>query len=70
MPLLENKVCVVTGGAGSIGLASARLFLREGAKVAGSRLKHERARTRGPFVLQTLPELTGRPWRIARPGRR
>ena len=33
MPLLENKVCVVTGGAGSIGLASARLFLREGAKV-------------------------------------
>jgi NAD(P)-dependent dehydrogenase (short-subunit alcohol dehydrogenase family) len=33
MPLLENKVCVVTGGAGSIGLASARLFLKEGAKV-------------------------------------
>jgi NAD(P)-dependent dehydrogenase (short-subunit alcohol dehydrogenase family) len=33
MPLLDNKVCVVTGGAGSIGLASARLFLAEGAKV-------------------------------------
>jgi len=33
MPLLYNKVCVVTGGAGSIGLASARLFLGEGAKV-------------------------------------
>jgi NAD(P)-dependent dehydrogenase (short-subunit alcohol dehydrogenase family) len=33
MPLLESKVCVITGGAGSLGLASARLFLREGAKV-------------------------------------
>jgi len=33
MPLLDKKVCVVTGGAGSIGLASARLFLREGGKV-------------------------------------
>jgi len=33
MPLLRDKVCVITGGAGSLGLASARLFLREGAKV-------------------------------------
>jgi NAD(P)-dependent dehydrogenase (short-subunit alcohol dehydrogenase family) len=33
MGLLDNKVCVVTGGAGSLGLASARLFVREGAKV-------------------------------------
>lgn len=33
MPLLQDKVCVITGGAGSLGLASARLFLREGAKV-------------------------------------
>jgi NAD(P)-dependent dehydrogenase (short-subunit alcohol dehydrogenase family) len=33
MPLLQDKVCVITGGAGSLGLASARLFLREGAKI-------------------------------------
>lgn len=33
MPLLENKVCVITGGCGSVGLASARKFLAEGAKV-------------------------------------
>jgi NAD(P)-dependent dehydrogenase (short-subunit alcohol dehydrogenase family) len=33
MPLLQDKVCVITGGAGSIGLASARLFASEGAKV-------------------------------------
>lgn len=33
MGLLEGKVCIVTGGAGSIGLASARRFVAEGAKV-------------------------------------
>ena len=30
---LADKTCVITGGAGSIGLASARLFLAEGARV-------------------------------------
>ncbi|WP_430396525.1 SDR family NAD(P)-dependent oxidoreductase [Ferrovibrio sp.] len=31
--LLEGKVCVITGAAGSIGLAAARRLLREGARV-------------------------------------
>jgi NAD(P)-dependent dehydrogenase (short-subunit alcohol dehydrogenase family) len=30
---LDNKVCVLTGGSGSIGLATARLFLAEGARI-------------------------------------
>ena len=33
MPLLEDKVCIITGGCGSVGLASARRFLAEGARV-------------------------------------
>lgn len=33
MKLLDDRVCIVTGAAGSLGLASAELFLREGAKV-------------------------------------
>ena len=33
MGSLDQKCCIVTGGAGSIGLATAALFLREGARV-------------------------------------
>ncbi len=32
-PLLADKTCVITGGAGSLGLAAARLFVEEGARV-------------------------------------
>jgi NAD(P)-dependent dehydrogenase (short-subunit alcohol dehydrogenase family) len=33
MGMMEDKVCIITGGAGSIGLASASLLLQEGARV-------------------------------------
>jgi NAD(P)-dependent dehydrogenase (short-subunit alcohol dehydrogenase family) len=33
MGMMDGKVCVVTGGAGSLGLASASLLLQEGARV-------------------------------------
>lgn len=33
MKLLDGKICIVTGAAGSLGLATAELFLREGAMV-------------------------------------
>ncbi len=42
MGLLDSKVCVVTGGAGSLGLATAKLMLAEGAKVVLSDLSAER----------------------------
>jgi len=41
LPLLADKVCIVSGAAGSIGLATVRLLLREGAKVMMLDLRDE-----------------------------
>lgn len=65
--LLENKVCVVTGGTRGVGLACVRAFLAEGAKVAlwGSRretvdaaLATLRAEAGDAPVMGMAPDLT------------
>ena len=45
MGLVEGKTCIVTGSAGSLGLASVRALIAEGAKVTlvdfeADKLKH------------------------------
>lgn len=45
MGQLQDKVCIVTGGAGSIGLASARRFVAEGAKVMLVDLQEQQLRS-------------------------
>lgn len=45
MGQLQDKVCIVTGGAGSIGLASARRFVAEGARVLLVDLREQQLRS-------------------------
>jgi NAD(P)-dependent dehydrogenase (short-subunit alcohol dehydrogenase family) len=52
MGILEGKVCVVTGAAGSLGLASVRLFAEEGARV----MLVDRDREALGAALKVLPE--------------
>ncbi|RKE38575.1 NAD(P)-dependent dehydrogenase (short-subunit alcohol dehydrogenase family) [Paraburkholderia sp. BL23I1N1] len=44
MNRLSNKVCIITGGAGSLGLASARLLQSEGANIVLVDLSEDRLR--------------------------
>lgn len=52
MGLLENKTCIVTGAAGSLGLASVRRFVEEGARV----MLVDRDRDGLADALKALPE--------------
>ncbi|MGQ0583673.1 MAG: SDR family NAD(P)-dependent oxidoreductase [Reyranella sp.] len=52
MGILEGKICVVTGAAGSLGLASARRFAEEGARV----MLVDRDRAALDAAVKSLPE--------------
>jgi NAD(P)-dependent dehydrogenase (short-subunit alcohol dehydrogenase family) len=52
MGILDGRICIVTGAAGSLGRASAARFVAEGAKV----MLVDRDRTRLDAVLKSLPD--------------
>ncbi|MCB8883083.1 SDR family oxidoreductase [Acidisoma cellulosilytica] len=63
MGMLDNKVCVVSGGAGSVGLASASRFLQEGAKVMlldlkAAELEEAKAKLRSDHVVTRVCDAT------------
>ena len=52
MGMLDGRICIVTGAAGSLGRASALRFVAEGAKV----MLVDRDRPRLDAILKSLPE--------------
>jgi NAD(P)-dependent dehydrogenase (short-subunit alcohol dehydrogenase family) len=63
MGQLDGKVCIVTGAAGSIGLATTQLLLREGAKVmlvdlSEDRLRHAVAALDTPSAHYVVADVT------------
>jgi NAD(P)-dependent dehydrogenase (short-subunit alcohol dehydrogenase family) len=70
---LENKVALITGGASGMGASMARIFAREGAKVAvcdmldaeGRQVAEEITRTNGAAIFQKLDVSSEAEWRAA-----
>ncbi|MFC4323715.1 SDR family NAD(P)-dependent oxidoreductase [Litchfieldia salsa] len=71
MERLQNKVAMITGAASGMGLAAAKLFAREGAKVAATdiavtQLIEETRNFKGDILALELDVTSEEQWRIAR----